>query len=198
MNWIACAIAAVAISSLASPAAAMWPTPDARVVGRIDQYTLPSLAEDAALGPLHNFGTLAFGLYVGWGGEITMGALFDDPATDVTFKLGQYTYKLSEAYGVWLDYACCIDALHSYPAAAQIYLTANWAATDTRPSFVVGSEGAYFKHFEGPNHPFYMADVIEVRDFRNLDAIPEPSAWALMILGFGCVGRSLRRRAVLA
>ena len=32
----------------------------------------------------------------------------------------------------------------------------------------------------------------------DLDPIPEPGAWALMILGFGCAGAMLRRRARLA
>ena len=30
----------------------------------------------------------------------------------------------------------------------------------------------------------------------TITAVPEPSAWALMILGFGCVGAAMRRRRV--
>ncbi len=34
--------------------------------------------------------------------------------------------------------------------------------------------------------------------FLSLDAVPEPATWALMIVGFGLVGTTLRRRAAIA
>lgn len=40
--------------------------------------------------------------------------------------------------------------------------------------------------------PFYL------RQAEFLDAVPEPATWAMLVLGFGFVGASMRRRRVMA
>ena len=51
-------------------------------------------------------------------------------------------------------------------------------------------QGANWDFSGGEANPFYM----EV----NVAGVPEPAAWALMILGFGAAGAMLRRRHALA
>lgn len=52
-----------------------------------------------------------------------------------------------------------------------------------------------------PEHTYYAGttDVVSPDVFKTIAGdVPEPSVWALMILGFGAVGQALRRRRVLA
>jgi hypothetical protein len=54
--------------------------------------------------------------------------------------------------------------------------------------------------------PCWIAGMRHARPFDNyritianaVGAVPEPSTWAMMLIGFGAVGASLRRRRVSA
>lgn len=52
--------------------------------------------------------------------------------------------------------------------------------------------------FRGSMSASFRSDVGEIDYQLTFSTAPEPSIWALMILGFGTVGASLRRRAALA
>jgi hypothetical protein len=42
--------------------------------------------------------------------------------------------------------------------------------------------------------PSELAEIIDDVSFVTVSAVPEPGTWAMMLLGFGAIGWSLRRR----
>ena len=60
-------------------------------------------------------------------------------------------------------------------------------------------DGALLGIFNHPGNPFPGNGAVETWVIRDgLGAVPEPSAWALLIIGFGMVGAGLRRRGQVA
>ncbi|MBX3482254.1 PEPxxWA-CTERM sorting domain-containing protein [Phenylobacterium sp.] len=57
-------------------------------------------------------------------------------------------------------------------------------------------ENQFFAFFVGPG--LAAEHDLTSLSFRVIEGVPEPGAWALMIMGFGGVGAALRRRAVPA
>ncbi|MBJ7408889.1 MAG: PEPxxWA-CTERM sorting domain-containing protein [Phenylobacterium sp.] len=190
LRWLAAGIFAFGLTgtALAAPV---------HVLGKVDyQHSMPY--GDPGLGPLHVTGSVALNLTPDWFGEYVYASpLANDPLTDLTVTLGSYTWRLSEAESdYFLDEQCCFDGgLHSYPDVTYARINVRWTATVDRPSLILVREGGYFMHEEGPNYYFGSADWVEIRDLRNLGAVPEPATWALMMIGFGGLGSALRRRA---
>lgn len=62
------------------------------------------------------------------------------------------------------------------------------------PSTFADLTSATFTAFGNTQVPEFLIDDITVNgDFQN-SVVPEPSTWAMMLLGFGAVGFSMRRR----
>lgn len=128
------------------------------------------------------------------GGGFAYVAVPDDPLTEITYAIAGYVYRLSELNNFYFYDACCFDSAHIYPSSFILLLEeARWAATATRPSFVVGHDGTYFLHDEGPNLYYGQFGDMTITDLRNPDAVPEPEAWLLLIVGFGVLGIRIRR-----
>ena len=81
------------------------------------------------------------------------------------------------------------QAVEYFPTASALR-TASWAVAPGKVTFEINDN-----HLLGDNFAFSWAmtcanDVIQ----GQVTGVPEPTAWALMILGFGGVGAAVRRR----
>ena len=133
------------------------------------------------------------------GGGFAYVAVPDDPLTEITYSIAGYVYRLSELQDFYFYEACCFESAHRYPSSFVLLLEeARWASRANRPSFVVGHDGTYFLHEEGPNLYYGQFGDMTITNLRNPDAVPEPAAWMLLIVGFGIVGSRMRRPLVEA
>lgn len=86
----------------------------------------------------------------------------------------------------------------SFTAQPGLFLTISgivpsYAMTDFEFYFIASNAGSVNFNFEdlGNDNVGVVIDDVSL----SIGAVPEPSAWALMILGFGAVGAAARRRA---
>lgn len=136
---------------------------------------------------------------------------FTSPAgfafADIAVVLEQHYHELYEdgslKYGNDNDYTThFIFGEDIYPGPSPIFMQ----PTDLTFSFVVPEaivefgEGGWLKYHErysviGLHALFEMSDEGIGQPFSlRISAVPEPSTWAMMIVGFGLLGASLRRR----
>lgn len=91
---------------------------------------------------------------------------FEVPETKYTFYLSGAGY----------------EALYGIPVGTSLYREDKY-------------ENPYFQIFGGNGQDFeFDFTITRLGDGGGGGAVPEPGAWALMILGFGAVGATLRRR----
>lgn len=121
-------------------------------------------------------------------------AVFDSVVGFVSVDLGDYPstfYGESDDETLFLN-AFDINNLFIVGAAIGI--------TQFQPSYLTLSvTGAGIKSVTFGSYAGYGGSSVYADNFTfNGAAVPEPSAWALMIGGFGMMGRVLRRRRTLA
>lgn len=125
-----------------------------------------------------------------------------DTAVD---RFGQTAYAITGISGTINDVA--IDGLYDAPGNPTYYYFASG------PTFLDGS-GVRFNAGAAQNIAFFHQDGAADDEYRVngngtisafgtatsslAGAVPEPATWALMILGFGAVGGSMRRREAVA
>jgi hypothetical protein len=75
------------------------------------------------------------------------------------------------------------------PGSYTLTLTA-WSNFAVGPNLSDGFEND--GTFDGRSSA-YAFDILEVNGGQSVGAVPEPGTWALMLIGFGAIGASLRR-----
>ncbi len=123
----------------------------------------------------------------------------------VFLNVGQYTIGFS-AYVPFNGFGNRFNA--SFTGAVADVPLANFTVDDSTPGVWkhyfgianVTTAGNYTTKFTFESGAFPAGDVVIDRAYIVAGAIPEPGAWALMILGFGAAGTALRanRRRVAA
>jgi hypothetical protein len=130
---------------------------------------------------------------------------------DATLGLGYYTVTGVVGNQTLGATTTAITGISAYASADNHFGTASpfvsfsgvsWAtATNAFNWYLSGNSTQYelaFSEntggFEDGLHPLADIRVGAVTDHSTFGAVPEPASWALMILGFGGVGATLRRR----
>jgi hypothetical protein len=193
--------AALAAATLATPAAA------ATIIGGATEVTVTAAPALTGLGlSFAPFGTASVttnsaGLPVasflitgGTRDDLTGALLVRHDGSGLTFSSAGRTLSVGNF------------VIDTAAATVTATATANGSPLGTVPLFTIGSglsllltpqaAGAFTTVFNAPNlagTQFGTADVNAVFA-PTAAAVPEPAAWALMILGFGLVGRTLRGR----
>lgn len=140
------------------------------------------------------------GIWNSDGALVASAVVFDQPLVASTSAAGAWrfatigpTYMAAGAYTIGAFYVTAADAFIGSSTDNEVVVsTPAWLSYGegkvttggteifTRPDTSVSDQ--FNPAFFGPN-------------FLSAAAVPEPAAWALMILGFGGVGGALRRRA---
>lgn len=173
---------------------------------QFDQITLPSGGIDLSVGDTIEYRvTFLAGQAIHADGvipETDYGLVFDGPPAPGLDMLFTGYATLNDASGNALFTTPTITA-HGMGPGGLIFGVANeWTAyTAVPPGLTVYSfhgfgtinsysDGATTRHFTGG-----IFDLVADRASAVLpDAVPEPSTWALMLLGFGAAGAGLRAR----
>lgn len=169
----------------------------------------------ALVGALAGAATLAFATSssaaTGFDGVTLRGVQILGSTYDVTFHDGTFNAAFPTAELTFLTYAdarAAVDAIRAQAGYQSLELTAPagfggiltpHAVTQTRVYAALG--GGYNPTGGGGFYPAYnYGDQYTWASF-DLSAVPEPDAWAMMIIGFGAVGsfvRASRRRNAVA
>jgi hypothetical protein len=179
------------------------------------------------LGKVYQFdtlgGTINPGLIVGFNPQ-------PDPPGEPTLNIGDHNIKISQPVGGLFSFVIAFTGLPGLllPAVDQpnadgktnftfeyggnhfnVGLTFagpgpagdwTWGAFNPQPD-PPGVFDAYAIQFAGLNDPFVTVTLQENGGYLNLVAAPEPSTWAMMLIGFSALGlagrRAARKRAAL-
>jgi len=78
-------------------------------------------------------------------------------------------------------------------AGASNFVNAATFQTDNKgnTNYLIDVTGGYFDAIQIVSSG---ASIFELKQISMNEAVPEPTTWALMLLGFGCIGWRLRRR----
>jgi len=78
-------------------------------------------------------------------------------------------------------------------AGGSNFVNAATFQTDNKgnTNYLIDVTGGYFDAIQIVSSG---ASIFELKQISMNEAVPEPGTWALMLLGFGCIGWSLRRR----
>lgn len=68
------------------------------------------------------------------------------------------------------------------------------ASSGFAPADFFVSDGDLFLNFAGVNFSGFRSSVINFTTAGATAAVPEPATWAMLLIGFGAVGFSMRRR----
>ena len=126
-------------------------------------------------------------------------------ATAGTFGLSFYVGKVEFACGcndVPLTFRALIDGTELVngvpPAVSSVYRATQFVFHDVQTDLLAGDHTLAFEFSRGATGfgraPEFGLDGIQSTFSPAVAGVPEPSAWALLILGFGVIGARLRRR----
>ncbi len=185
-------IAAVAVSMSASGASA----------DVVDFEDLPADASvsafvDGGLGFSNNFGTP---LIAESGGNhfLVSSHSYVEPGTFCCqWSPSTLDIRAANEASVGATFYAMIIAIGNPTDTRTFKLTSEWQTVDISTAFPIYSVAFFTDTYNTPNGAAFMLDNLAYTA-ETSGLVPEPSTWALMLVGFGGIGAGLRRRRTAA
>jgi len=112
-----------------------------------------------------------------------------------------FALDAGQDYTAWIDYDGSTQMLEVRFGNSNVRPLAALLSYNVDLAAVVGNPQAFVGFTSGTGAAYANHDVVnwEFRDtFAPITGVPEPTTWAMLILGFGLVGGAMRRRAALS
>jgi hypothetical protein len=197
-------VLAACAAGLAAPsnAAIIVSLPGGTVVP-IPAVNIQGSAGPIGFGPGITFTTTSPTALFGWTGPIAQYQAFPwlgNPAIALNNIESAYTLTFDTPVRAFLGQVTWGRSGYAGYATRMSAYDANGAQLDAVDFVINGqqqlSKGFYGFSYAGPDIKsiVFNNDFIAVRNISIMSAVPEPAAWAMMIIGFGLVGGSLRRQ----